>query len=481
MESFTFAAPVELNGKRGNEAVVVQRTNRNKPHCVRILMPDGSTFDLDAKKGSSQDRSRGISENASEQLIGSASTSSIAEQEEERKLSAREAATDSEGNALSAQQAEFFKNSRVRNEDGELLPVYHATYNDFTVFDRSRLGENTEGNATDEGFERTAKLGFWFNTRDLSKDSFGTRSEKVYLNIANPMEYDSLEALAGALREVDSETLLQRLRAEGYDGIVLRDEEFGGTSYVAFDPNQIKRTTNEAPSASPDIRFSLRDPQNLVEMIETDPDVLNEQVQQLNEQVRAQAQDLQSYTRTVAALSSTVKHLRGELRLTHGKEADRTAARRKANALKKQWESGYDAAQLTEDLAAAWESLVEMTASGMDDADVGAALNAGVAQIAESILQGNTHRDTQVYEDAAELRAYLRGTTISFNEGQLGEIRSKYGSLQSYRNSLMGKVKLSQNSENTIDSMWGELCELFPQFFEKMKASVSLSLACAAA
>ena len=467
VESFTFAAPVELNGKRGNEAVVVQRTNRNKPHCVRILMPDGSTFDLDAKKGSSQDRSRGISENASEQLIGSASTSSIAEQEEERKLSAREAATDSEGNALSAQQAEFFKNSRVRNEDGELLPVYHATYNDFTVFDRSRLGENTEGNATNEGFERTAKLGFWFNTRDLSKDSFGTRSEKVYLNIANPMEYDSLEALAGALREVDSETLLQRLRAEGYDGIVLRDEEFGGTSYVAFDPNQIKRTTNEAPSASPDIRFSLRDPQNLVEMIETDPDVLNGQVQRLNEQVRAQAADLQAYSRTAAALSSTVKRLREELRLTRGRQADRTAARRKANALKKTWKSGVDTAALTEDLASAWESLLEMTASGMDDADVGAALNAGVTQIAESILQGNIHRDTQVYEDAAELRAYLRGTTISFNEGQLGEIRSKYGSLQSYRNSLMGKVKLSQNSENTIDSMWGELCDLFPEFFDR--------------
>ncbi len=42
-----FAAPVELNGKRGNEVVVVQRTNRNKPHCVRILMPDGSGFVLD--------------------------------------------------------------------------------------------------------------------------------------------------------------------------------------------------------------------------------------------------------------------------------------------------------------------------------------------------------------------------------------------------------------------------------------------------
>ena len=467
VESFTFAAPVELNGKRGNEAVVVQRTNRNKPHCVRILMPDGSTFDLDAKKGSSQDRSRGISENASEQLIGSASTSSIAEQEEERKLSAREAATDSEGNALSAQQAEFFKNSRVRNEDGELLPVYHATYNDFTVFDRSRLGENTEGNATDEGYERTSKFGFWFSTQDLSEGALGTRSEKVYLDITTPMEYDSLEALADTLREVEPETLLQNLRAEGYDGIMLPDEEFGGMSFVAFESNQIKRTTNNAPSADPDIRFSLRDPQNLVEMIETDPDVLNEQVQQLNEQVRAQAADLQAYSRTAAALSSTVKRLREELRLTRGRQADRTAARRKANALKKTWKSGVDTAALTEDLASAWESLLEMTASGMDDADVGAALNAGVTQIAESILKGNTNRDTQVYEGAAELRAYLRNATISFNEGQLGEIRSKYGSLQSYRNSLMGKVKLSQNSGNTIDSMWGELCDLFPEFFDR--------------
>lgn len=274
------------------------------------------------------------------------------------------------------------------------------------------------------------------------------------------------EKLQAFCRRYDGEVIVDFDDAQG--NTVHSVEYPSGTGPVRI-TNDIRRYFEEGvlPEVS-DVqryRFSLRDPQNLVEMIETDPDVLNEQVQQLNEQVRAQAQDLQSYTRTVAALSSTVKHLRGELRLTHGKEADRTVARRKANALKKQWESGYDAAQLTEDIAAAWESLVEMTASGMDDADVGAALNAGVAQIAESILQGNTHRDTQVYEDAAELRTYLRGTTISFNEGQLGEIRSKYGSLQSYRNSLMGKVKLSQNSGNTIDSMWGELCDLFPEFF----------------
>lgn len=47
VESYMFAAPVEINGKLGNEVVVVQRTNRLKPHCVRIAMPDGTGSDVD--------------------------------------------------------------------------------------------------------------------------------------------------------------------------------------------------------------------------------------------------------------------------------------------------------------------------------------------------------------------------------------------------------------------------------------------------
>ena len=42
--SVTFAAPVIINGKRGNVAVVVQQKGKNKYHVHRILMPDGSKF-----------------------------------------------------------------------------------------------------------------------------------------------------------------------------------------------------------------------------------------------------------------------------------------------------------------------------------------------------------------------------------------------------------------------------------------------------
>ena len=41
------AAPVTINGKRGNVAVVIQLKGKKKYHVHRILMPDGSEFIYD--------------------------------------------------------------------------------------------------------------------------------------------------------------------------------------------------------------------------------------------------------------------------------------------------------------------------------------------------------------------------------------------------------------------------------------------------
>lgn len=174
--------------------------------------------------------------------------------------------TDSEGNTLSEAQQEFFSDSLVTDEDGALLPVYHATDSaEFTVFDKSKLGYNTDGNASDEGMAATAHVGFWFNTKDLTGEA-GSRAEKVYLNLTNPYELTSLDALAEEIKALGEgetpaemgEAYATDLWLRGYDGIEIQnDEEFGGTSYVAFDENQIKRTTNKNPTKDADIRFSV--------------------------------------------------------------------------------------------------------------------------------------------------------------------------------------------------------------------------------
>ena len=174
--------------------------------------------------------------------------------------------TDSEGNTLSEAQQKFFSDSLVTDEDGALLPVYHATDSaEFTVFDKSKLGYNTDGNTSDEGMAATAHVGFWFNTKDLTGEA-GSRAEKVYLNLTNPYELTSLDALAEEIKALGEgetpaemgEAYATDLWLRGYDGIEIQnDEEFGGTSYVAFDENQIKRTTNKNPTKDADIRFSV--------------------------------------------------------------------------------------------------------------------------------------------------------------------------------------------------------------------------------
>ena len=204
------------------------------------------------------------------------------------------ALVDAEGNRLSEQQREFFADSKVRLDSdgtyyrgwGRLLPVYHSTDNDFTVFDLGRLGENTDYNTPDEWRGAGAHVGFWFNTQDL-RGKAGRRAEKVYLNIKDIYALDDLDELASVIYDYSNEGELTasesakafraRLEEEGYDGLLLyNDDEFGGMSFVAFYPEQIKRVTNTNPTSSEDIRFS----------VDEDEEVPEEQEVQLDGSVR---------------------------------------------------------------------------------------------------------------------------------------------------------------------------------------------------
>lgn len=187
--------------------------------------------------------------------------------------------TDYEGAELSQEQADFFKDSKIRLDqdgdywfgNGKLIPVYHSTWSDeFTVFDPAYLGRNTDSNASDEWLGATAHTGFWFNTQNLSEQTtggVGNRAEKVYLNIKEPYELEGVVELADTIydrAEADetaieaAQRFVRELKESGYDGMVIkRDREFGGMSFVAFEPNQIKRVTNQNPTANADIRYSL--------------------------------------------------------------------------------------------------------------------------------------------------------------------------------------------------------------------------------
>lgn len=171
-------------------------------------------------------------------------------------------ARDSSGKNLTAQQAEYFKDSKVRDKDGNLMVVYHGTpRGDFTVFDDSKIGTST-----DYGWYGR---GFYFTDKESSAKYYAgylgtSRVIKGYLNITNPYNFRIpkgeskhrwMADIMGEIRDTaaeQAEAFTEYLKKEGYDGLIADGQ------YMIFDSNQFKNVDNENPTANEDIRYSTR-------------------------------------------------------------------------------------------------------------------------------------------------------------------------------------------------------------------------------
>ena len=230
---------------------------------------------------------------------------------------------DSAGRELTAAQQDYFKDSKVRDAEGNLLVMYHQTDGAFTVFDTRHKGAGTGDDETPFGIflKRTA--------RDIGVR--GKNQMELYANIRNPLRVRDRAELVARLRElsgtyaelkdqsgkIDKEYgakfaeakdafknfLLQwrkenpdapsraaydaegfdaafdaednvvkewtqkkdelALRKNGYDGVILESDRgsWGRSTdaYIALDANQVKNVTNQNPTEDADIRYSARD------------------------------------------------------------------------------------------------------------------------------------------------------------------------------------------------------------------------------
>lgn len=200
---------------------------------------------------------------------------------------------DNKGRELSKEQQEYFKNSKVRDENGNLQVMYHGSPNEFTVFDRSKSkssGEFVKGLyfTSDESIAKG----------DYSKDG---KVYEVYLNVNNPLVdggertltkkdikqlvteiannedygienygYDAtIDSVTDMLDEHNSDfKILNDLNLStvgDFTELVELTNNVIGTNYdgiqnyrqtVVFNPNQIKNVDNTNPSLNLDIRYS---------------------------------------------------------------------------------------------------------------------------------------------------------------------------------------------------------------------------------
>ena len=197
--------------------------------------------------------------------------------------------SDSDGRQLTQEQQEFFKDSVVRDENGNLKVMYHGTPNgDFTVFK-----DGTYFTESKDYADRYQNPGA--SSISTGKVASNPKTFEVYLNIKKPFdiadadareiyineyikggnamginpylsdaEYAKIESIDWTEGEDLRDFLIEN--EYDYDGLVLDEGGTGGygdevqsrgKSYVVFSPEQVKNVDNQNPTSDPDIRYSL--------------------------------------------------------------------------------------------------------------------------------------------------------------------------------------------------------------------------------
>jgi len=224
---------------------------------------------------------------------------------------------------------EWFGESKVVDDAGEPLVVFHGTNQDFEAFDLVRGGAATGANAgatkafffTDSvdvadqyarnagektvagvaAFEKerarlqkeVARLekaaqrsGDWdayekamsdweeLETNALqADDATGVRNLDVYLAIRNPMEVDFEGGRLSVGRDI--EDLIEEAKAAGHDGLILRNLEDSpkmgavSTHYAAFEPTQIKAVNNRGTFDPSDPRILFQENRGAIQLGDT--------------------------------------------------------------------------------------------------------------------------------------------------------------------------------------------------------------------
>lgn len=201
--------------------------------------------------------------------------------------------TDSEGNELTLEQQEYFKDSKVRDDEGRLMVMYHGTpTGGFTVF-KNDLQFFTPNKEYASFYEDPSA-----SSRKSGKEKTNPQTYEVYLNMEHPFdirdeetrelfindyvkggwalginpyeEYkDTTKTGLPSWEEADNiyEWLEENEMLDDYDGIVVDEGGFlgednnvvdRGISYVIFNSNQVKLVTNDSPTDNSDIRYQDR-------------------------------------------------------------------------------------------------------------------------------------------------------------------------------------------------------------------------------
>lgn len=243
-----------LTGKVGlNHTVAIKLEPGNGFYKVTTLMPRRK---IDNKKTvweaalPLRENSRTTGEiGSAKEPSGPNGTISIANKNP--KIKAQNAKTDPNSAAFK----KWFKNSKVVDENGKPLVVYHGTkQGDFSSFDKSKIGAQTDYGYRGKGFYFTPQQELaamysrdWQKFKQVPNEN--GRVMPVYLSVQNPYIIKSKDA-HNMLSKFESESFTRKLQEQGYDGVFVEMDDlvksYDGElqEIIVFEPTQIKSVYN---------------------------------------------------------------------------------------------------------------------------------------------------------------------------------------------------------------------------------------------
>lgn len=357
---------------------------------------------------------------------------------------------DSEGRNLSEGQQEFFKDSKLKDEYGRLLVMYHGTpQGGFTVFkpDISYFTANRDY------AEEYARASSWNSRVNYTHDP-EHKVYEVYLNAKKP--FDTRDPKVRKVWEQEffgkySRTPLTDRGlldwTDGYDiwdfiddndldyDAVLLDEgsvpngnggtRWRGISYTVRDKNQIKNVDNKTPTDDSDIRRDIG-----IDDYVTDQELWSD------------------YYDTKKSL---IEVLRSGNEILKHSDIDKTAVRRIAREIKEQYHSNIDVNELSENLAKVFRYAQGQNYIDYDD------LATVISEVASPVIDGSV---TKVgAEEFKQFKNALQGVTYNLDSKQEAEVVSAFGSWGNFRKAIPGVKFTRDGSGVSLDGVWSTLVQ----------------------
>lgn len=393
---------------------------------------------------------------------------------------------DSDGRELSKAQREYFKDSKVRDEDGNLLVMYHGTpKGDFTVF---RDGSY---------FTQNKRYADGYQNETAGRTDLDPKTYEVYLNITKPFdirndeearniyiddyikggnavginpymsdsEYDKIDTIDWTEGDDLKDFLIEE--EYDYDGLVLNegadggygeDVVYRGDSYVIFSPDQVKNVDNENPTSDSDIRYSLPDESSIMDYVADRETEFAEVPPVRDYERRARGTKQQTYNE----LRAQVDKLKADKKLTRGRVLDKKSVKEQINDMVVMLKSygDPDGKKTDHKLVSAATKNIAGIFRYMKEGDYAGAVNQAYNS-AQDMVDGLHLVDDSMFREYKELRDLMRTTKISISEEDAANIPD----FKDWKKSQFGRLRIAKDGM-AVDSFYEVLCEKYPELFD---------------